>query len=126
MRQLIILVFLSLCIHYHSNAQFITAFDGEVYVGGFTMLGAAENSPRIKSIKLEGTTTVSNAAQRINHGVDDPDKILAVQIIAEFIFDGPNYTPIYDYTISGDEIEFQVPGLVQIGRPFKVFIIYEQ
>lgn len=120
---------LSICLTFiliESNAQFITAFDSDVYVGGFAMLGAAENSPKIKSIKVEGTTTVSNNTQRITHGIADPSKILAVQIIAEFIFDGPNYTPIYDYTITGETLDFIVPSLVGIGRPFKAFIIYEQ
>ena len=110
---------------YSQPSSLIIAFDADVSVGGYTQMGAEEDHPWIRVKKITGTTSVSNASQNFTHGLPDHSKILGVHILAEFIFDGPNWKSLGDYTITAGHIEVFIPGLVGSGRPIKMLVIYE-
>lgn len=112
-----------------------TAPAAELEVNGFTMLGS--NAPKVKMLKLTGTTAASQGAfVALPHGLNAA-KILAVNVLVESA-PGSNWMAP-DFThVAGYQYEYMVHFLNIViynsatnsanilGKPIKVLITYEQ
>ena len=112
----------------------VTAPQAELEVNGYTKLGS--NAPKVKMIKLTGTTSASQGGSvSIAHGLTS-SKILSVTILAEYSA-GRYVNPRHSFN-AGYEFDFRVdPTNVVVYNsaanstnvlsvPVKIMILYEE
>ncbi|MBK8499028.1 MAG: hypothetical protein IPL52_09470 [Flavobacteriales bacterium] len=112
-----------------------TAPQAELEVNGYTMLGS--NAPKVKMLKLTGTTAAAQGSfVSVAHGLT-ASKILSVEVLVESTA-GVNWIP-HSFTYSpGLEYKYILTGTVVgvyniagnsaniLSKPFKILITYEQ
>lgn len=112
----------------------VTAPQAELEVNGYTKLGS--NAPKVKMIKLTGTTSaVQGGSVSIAHGLTST-KILSVNILAEYL-SGRYVNPRHSFN-AGYEFDFRVDltnvvvynssanSTNVLSVPVKIMILYEE
>lgn len=111
-----------------------TTPDAQLEVNGYTKLGTT--APKIKMLKLTGTTASTDGGQvAVAHGLS-PSKILSVNVQVEaplgnFVLPGYSLAVGYDYLISFNGYGIVVYNTLGnssniLSKPFKVLVIYEE
>lgn len=111
-----------------------TTPDAQLEVNGYTKLGTT--APKIKMLKLTGTTASTDGGQvAVAHGLS-PSKILSVNVQVEaplgnFVLPGYSLAVGYDYLVSFNGYGIVVYNTLGnssniLSKPFKVLVIYEE
>jgi hypothetical protein len=117
---------------FHSEFGNVAQFfgDGNTALNGFTKLGS--DAPKIKMKKFTGNTRTDGFPTAVIHGLDY-DKILAVDVLIKsendvrYLPDShPASTNTYRIGIVSDSILFTDLDFSLYGRPYTVFITYEE
>ena len=121
--------------NYNATGLALKTTTGNVELDGFTKLGNDATTPKIKMMKLTGTTTsADNTYRMMPHGLD-ASKILSISTLVtdggyQYLPHSPDAGAIYTVNVDGANIAIGVKTAALsssvMNKPFKILITYEE